>query len=293
MCDPSPSFMIAPAPNVFSIWPMALFKAFCSADTADFPSVVPCRLATAIAPSVIPIGYVRKNSNIAIYPVVGQAKGFDFPPTRGSAAHGLVARPVSSGPGSEADDFGCDEIAARPGAISFHDGGRVARVAPIKLESAQGYVGVKTVIGGIACFARGARDCLLDLLEKRWVGRREPGPEDSWAAGRGKGSQALEMQLARLESGDARGHKIVEAGRVGIRHVAQECERHMKGSAVPGKAAAGQLGPRIRCMRLSSRSSSSGISIAKNVRVLSLIDRQDPRAASGRWSPTSASGAAH
>ena len=31
---PSPSFMIAPAPNVFSIWLMALFSAFVSADTA-------------------------------------------------------------------------------------------------------------------------------------------------------------------------------------------------------------------------------------------------------------------
>ena len=50
MCDPSPSFMIAPAPNVFSIWLIALFSAFCSADTVDFTSVVPCRLATAIAP---------------------------------------------------------------------------------------------------------------------------------------------------------------------------------------------------------------------------------------------------
>ena len=49
---PSPSFMIAPAPNVFSIWLMALFSAFVSAETAaGLTSVVPCRLATTIAPS--------------------------------------------------------------------------------------------------------------------------------------------------------------------------------------------------------------------------------------------------
>ena len=42
---PSPSFMIAPAPNVFSIWLIALFSAFVSADTAaGFTSVVPLSL---------------------------------------------------------------------------------------------------------------------------------------------------------------------------------------------------------------------------------------------------------
>ena len=50
MCDPSPSFMIAPAPNVFSICVIALFSAFCSDDTDGFTSVVLCRLATAITP---------------------------------------------------------------------------------------------------------------------------------------------------------------------------------------------------------------------------------------------------
>ncbi len=59
MCDPSPSFMIAPAPNVFSIWLIALFSAFCSADTDGFTSVVPCRLATAIAPPARILVYVR------------------------------------------------------------------------------------------------------------------------------------------------------------------------------------------------------------------------------------------
>ena len=43
--------MIAPAPNVFSIWLIVLFSAFSSADTAGLLSVAPCRLATAIAPS--------------------------------------------------------------------------------------------------------------------------------------------------------------------------------------------------------------------------------------------------
>ena len=46
---PSPSFMIAPAPKVFSIWLIVLFSAFCSAVIADglLVSVFACFLATA------------------------------------------------------------------------------------------------------------------------------------------------------------------------------------------------------------------------------------------------------
>ena len=39
MWDPSPSFMIAPAPNVFSIWLIALLSAFCSTDALALLSV--------------------------------------------------------------------------------------------------------------------------------------------------------------------------------------------------------------------------------------------------------------
>src|ERR1700722_5773391 len=43
--------MIAPEPNVFSIWLSVLFSAFSSAvAAAGFASVVPCRFATAIPP---------------------------------------------------------------------------------------------------------------------------------------------------------------------------------------------------------------------------------------------------
>ena len=39
MWDPSPNFMMAPAPNVFSIWLIALLSAFCSADALALLSV--------------------------------------------------------------------------------------------------------------------------------------------------------------------------------------------------------------------------------------------------------------
>ncbi len=41
---------------------------------------------------------------------------------------------------------------------------------------------------------------------------------------------------------DAGNDKIVEQARVGITHVAQECESHMKGGALPCEAAGWQLG---------------------------------------------------
>ncbi len=46
---PSPSFMIAPAPKVFSIWLIVLLSAFCSAVTAEglLDSAFACFLATA------------------------------------------------------------------------------------------------------------------------------------------------------------------------------------------------------------------------------------------------------
>ena len=88
MCDPSPNFMMAPAPKVFSIWLSALFKAFCSADTATLPSVAPCRLATAIAPSNTYLDYVRKNSNVASRMVLGQGKDPDFSPSKRARLRG-------------------------------------------------------------------------------------------------------------------------------------------------------------------------------------------------------------
>jgi hypothetical protein len=38
MWEPSPSFMMAPAPKVFSIWLSALLRAFCSADALGLDS---------------------------------------------------------------------------------------------------------------------------------------------------------------------------------------------------------------------------------------------------------------
>src|SRR5262249_37630271 len=51
---PSPSFMIAPAPNDFSIELIALFSARSSAVWADLASPPPCRLATAVPPNPNP-----------------------------------------------------------------------------------------------------------------------------------------------------------------------------------------------------------------------------------------------
>ena len=76
MWDPSPSFMIAPAPNVFSIWLIALFSAFCSADALGLPSVAPCRFATALAPSDTSTDYVRNYSKLAL--MFGTTSRTDF-----------------------------------------------------------------------------------------------------------------------------------------------------------------------------------------------------------------------
>ena len=63
MCDPSPSFMMAPAPNVFSIWLIALLSAFCSADNRRLDLGRPLSLGHGDRSfwHTRP-GYVRKNS---------------------------------------------------------------------------------------------------------------------------------------------------------------------------------------------------------------------------------------
>src|SRR5208337_2606094 len=88
-----PSFMIAPAPNVFSIWLIALFSALVSADTvAGLSSVVPCRLATTIAPSFDPIS-VRKNTIVASIIGRGQGDATVFFPESGARASWAYAGP--------------------------------------------------------------------------------------------------------------------------------------------------------------------------------------------------------
>ncbi len=73
MCEPSPSFMIAPAPNVFSICESALVSAFCSAETVALTSVVPpCFFATALSPFGT-ADYVLKNSIVPRDLALGQA----------------------------------------------------------------------------------------------------------------------------------------------------------------------------------------------------------------------------
>ena len=86
---PSPIFMIAPAPNVFSIWLIVLFSAFSSADTAaGLTSPAPCRLATASPPSQTVSCSVHKDTSLPRRIRRKSRRGAGFPPRSGRRPRG-------------------------------------------------------------------------------------------------------------------------------------------------------------------------------------------------------------
>src|SRR5215207_9728107 len=132
--------MIAPAPNVFSIWLIVLFSAFSPADTAaGFASVDPCRLATALPPktsaSICTQGHYSNAQELSM-----SSCQSGFSPRQRGPGQGGVDRPLAGERRGEGDGLGDGERAGRPGPVVRQEAAQLRRGSTPPLHPAEGHV---------------------------------------------------------------------------------------------------------------------------------------------------------
>src|SRR5262245_56039082 len=141
---PSPSFMIAPAPNAFSIWLIVLFSAFSSADTtAGLLSPDPCRFATAcLPPEPWIVNCTQGHYSIAQALWKSSSRAAVSAREAGPCQRGVDGAVGGEGR-AERDDFGGAEGPGRPGAVAVQGGRHIRRRSAGPAEPAERDVGLE------------------------------------------------------------------------------------------------------------------------------------------------------